>query len=175
MSSRDIWKEVAVPLFLLVLFVLAFWGVFGVSKTLTKTPVIELISSDQIVTDQSEVPVTGVVRNTKTLRINGQDIPVADDGSFSTMVPVNLGENTLELAAGKEGQTRATVSVTRESVAKAITATNTETTAPVTATTDNLADSGPVETFLGSIGLAAILVSSIVYRRSVLQNTLQKA
>lgn len=167
MNGSDFWKAFAVPLGLLILFVIAILGVYGLSRNFVKPPTVDLISGKEIVTDQTEVPVTGVVHNTSKLKINGKEVPVSDDGGFSAVVPVNVGENTITIAAGNNAQAKTDVKVTREEPAKAITATST--------TADNLTTSGPVETMMGSFGLAAILMSLMVYRRSVRQKSLQKA
>lgn len=167
MSGSDIWKAMAMPMGLLVLFVVALFGVYGITKNLRKPPTIDIISGSEIVTDQAEVPVTGVVHNTGKLKINDKDVTVAADGGFSAVVPVSVGENTISIAAGNNSQAKTTIKVTREVVAKSITATST--------TSGNLTTSGPVETVMGSFGLASLVLSMIVYRRSVRQNALQKA
>lgn len=169
MSGKDLWKEFAMPLMLMVLFVVALFGVYGLSNTFSKAPTIELISGSDIVTDQADVPITGVVKNTSKLSANGREVSVSADGGFSTVIPVSLGENNVELVAGDKNQAKTNVRIVREEVAKAITATNTG------ITSSDLADSGPVETFFGSFGLAALILSLVVYRRSVRGNTLQRA
>jgi len=169
MNGTDFWKAFAMPLGLMVLFVIAFIAVYGINKDLTKAPTIELVSSDTIVTDQAEVPITGVVKNTSKLVVGGKETSVGTDGAFSAIVPVNLGDNTVVVVAGNKTQAKATVRVTREEVEKAITSTTT------TAVSTDLAPSGPVESLLGSLGMAAILVSLLVYRRSTRGNALQNA
>lgn len=167
MNGSDFWKAFAVPLGLLVVFVIAIFAVTNLTRNLTKPPVIDLISGNEIVTDQTEVPVTGVLHNSSVMKINGKEVPVNKDGGFSAVVPVSPGENTIEIVAGNKSQVRATVKVTREEVNKGIIASNT--------VGSDLSNSGPVETVLGSFGLAAILMSLVVYRRSTRLNSLQKA
>lgn len=157
---------------LLILFVVAIFGVFGLTKSSTKVPVITLVSGDNIVTDQSEVPVTGIVKNTGKLTVNDKPIVVSQDGSFSTLVPVNLGENKVTIIAGSESKVTQDIKITREEPEKAITATSTTAT---TAGDSNLTTSGPVENVMGSAGLAAILMSLAIYRKSKRWKPLQKA
>jgi len=169
MNGKDIWKEFATPIMLLILFVIAIFGVFGLSKSMTKKPELSLISGDNIVTDQSEVPITGVVKNTSKLTINDKTVAVGQDGSFSTTVPVNVGENNVSVVAGNTPKVTQSVKVTREEVAKAITATSTELSG------SNLTTSGPVENVMGSAGLAAIIMSLAIYYKSKRWKPLQKA
>jgi len=168
MDGKDFWKEFAIPFGLLILFVIAYFGVYGLSKSYTKPVTIDLISGSEIVTNQSEVPVTGVLHNSKNLVVNGKSVVVGDDGAFSTTVPVNVGVNNVDISSGSAKQT---VKITREDVKPAITATATS----VTPGGTDLTTSGPVETITGSFGLAALIVSAYIYRKSMRQKTLQKA
>lgn len=166
MNGSDIWKAFAMPIGLMVLFVVALFSVFGISKNLIKPPVIDIISGNEIVTDQSEVPITGVVHNTSKLLINGKEVHVGQDGGFSAVIPVVLGENKVEIAAGNTGAVKSSVKVTREAPQKAIAGANVQ---------SNLSASGPVESIMGSFGLAAIIISLVIYGKSVRQNALQNA
>jgi hypothetical protein len=168
MNGTDFWKAFAVPLGLMVLFIVAFVAVFNIDKNFTKTPSIELVSGDRIVTDQAEVPVTGVVKETSKLSVNGKEVSVGTDGAFSTIVPVSLGENNVEIVAGNKTQAKTMVKITREEAQKAVAA---------TATTNgaDLTSSGPLETTMGSFGLTAILLALVIYRRSMHKNALQNA
>lgn len=169
MNGKDIWKEFAAPMALLILFVIAIFGVFGLTKTMTKKPELSLSSGDNIVTDQSEVPVTGVVKNTSKLTVNDTPVAVGQDGSFSTSVPVSIGENNVSVVAGDSPKVTQNVKVTREEVAKATTS------ASVDANGNDLTTSGPAENAMGSVGLAAIVVSLAIYYKSRRQKPLQKA
>lgn len=160
-----------VPLGLLILFVLAFWGLYTLTRNVAKTPTIEITSGNEVVTDQTEVPVTGVVKNASKLTVDGEEVSLAEDGSFSAVVPVSVGENNVEIVAGDGTQTKASVRITREEPEPAITATST--TVDTTAAGVDLTTSGPAEVALGSVGLAAILVAFSVYYRSLRQNFLQ--
>jgi hypothetical protein len=166
MNKVDFWKEFSTPLGLIIVFVIAFWAVFGVTKNFAKPPVIELISGNEIVTDAPEVPITGIIRNTSRLKVSDKEVPVSADGEFSVVVPVNVGKNDIKLVAGDRSITSATVVITREDSEKSIISAS---------TSDNLTPSGPVETLWGSLGLSMILVSLIVFRRSISENSLQKA
>lgn len=170
MNGSDFWRTFAVPFVLLVLFVIAIFAVTGMTKRATKAPTVDIISGNEIVTDQTEVPITGVVHDTTELTVGGKEVAVSPDGSFSTTVPVSPGENSVEIAAGSTNPTKTTVKVTREEPQKAVT-----TAATVDTTNAGLATSGPVETVMGSFGLAAILLSLLIYRRSMRGNPLQKA
>ncbi len=170
MGVKDFWKSFAAPLGLMVIFVIAFFGVQGLNKSMSKPPIVTLTSGDNVVTDQAEVPITGKIENTTKLTVNEQEVPVGEDGSFSTKVPVNLGENKISVAAGSVVVVTRDIKVVREEVAKAITATSTE----VNTQTSTLSASGPVENVLGSIGFGAIFVSLMVYRKSKRHNPLQK-
>ena len=170
MNGADFWKTFLVPLLLLVLFVVAFLGVNQISKKVTKTPTVEITSGNEIVTDQPEVPISGVVHNTTKLKIANKDVAVAKDGSFSTTVPVEVGTNNVEIIAGSNDVATSVVKVTREEPQKAVAATTT-----ANNNGSDLSTSGPAETAMGSFGLAAISISLMVYWRSKRQNTLQKA
>jgi hypothetical protein len=167
MDAKDIWKEFAVPFMLLILFVVAIFGVLNLTKNVAKPPVITLSSSDEIVTDQTSVPVSGTVKNTNVLTINNKAVTLNKDGNFNTNIPVNIGENSISIVAGNSTKVTQTVKVTREEVAKAIIATSTSGT--------GLATSGPAENLMGSIGFGAIVVSLLIYRKSKRRNPLQKA
>jgi hypothetical protein len=149
-------------------FVIAIFSVFGLTKSIMKPPVLTLTSSNNIVTDQDLVPVTGVVKNTSVLTINNITVALAKDGSFSTNIPVNVGENSVQIVAGNSSKITQTIKVTRKEIAKAIPATS-------TSINNNLTTSGPVENTMGSIGISALIVSFLVYRKSKRENPLQKA
>jgi len=170
MNGSDFWKAFSVPFMLLILFVIAFFSVSKINKSFVKEPTLDIISGSEIVTDQAEVPITGVVHNTSKLTVAGKQIVVSKDGSFSTTVPVTLGENNVEIAAGSTKQAKSNIKITREEVQKSVAATSTTSTG-----TADLATSGPVETVMGSFGLTAIILSLFVYRRSLRGNSLQKA
>lgn len=170
MTGKDFWKAFAPVLGLLIVFVIAFFFIYRNELGYGKTPTVEVISGNEIVTDQSEVPVTGVVRNTDTLRVNGKEVSVSGDGGFNTAATVPLGESEVVVVAGKKKQTRITIKVTREEVAKAVLPADV-----VSGVTSDLSTTGPVESVMGAIGLAAILVSLYVYRRSVRWGSLQGA
>jgi hypothetical protein len=169
MSGKDFWTAFAPVLGLLILFSLAFFSVYRKEVFYAKSPSIDLISSNQIVTDQVEVPITGIVKNTSTLTVGGKQVPISSDGGFSAVVPVNLGGNQVEIVAvnSKKSETKQNISITREQPQAAVIAT--------TNTGTGLTPSGPVESMVGSFGLAAIAVSLIIYRRSLGQKALQKA
>ena len=174
MTGSDFWKVFAPVGGLLILFVVAFFAVYKKDISLitaTNPPTLELVSGSEIETDQSEVPITGIVRNSNKLTIAGKEVTVGTDGGFSTLVPVNLGANNIDIAVGSSGAVKSTVRVTRAEVQKAV-ASATTVTSPTSA---DLTTSGPAETIVGSFGLAAMCVSLYVYRRSVAQNTLQNA
>jgi hypothetical protein len=173
MSGADFWKAFSTPFFLMVLFVIAIFGVVKIYSQFTTPPTIEVTSGTDIVTSQTEVPIAGVVKNAVVLRVNGQETPLDKSGNFSTMVPVVVGMNAVELVAGNAVQTRSTVSITREDTQPAVA--SSDTTATTNTSTIDLSNSGPVETGLGSFGLAAIIVSLMVLRRSKRENSLQKA
>jgi hypothetical protein len=172
MSGSDFWKAFSTPFFLMVFFVVAFFAVYKITYKVATAPSIDMISSNEIVTDQSEVPVTGVVHNTKKLVVGGKEVAVANDGGFNTTVPVSVGVNTVEIAAGDKTVTKSTVKITREDTQKAVAA---AVTTPAKSNSSSLATSGPVETASGSFGLAAIITALWFYRRSILYKTLQKA
>lgn len=176
MTGRDFWKEFAIPCLLLVLFVAALLGVYKLSGGfVAKTPTLEITSGNEIVTDRTEIPVSGKVTNTDVVTVNGEQIAVADDGTFNTNVPVGLGMTTIEVVAGEKSKTVSTnVQVTREEVEVATSSTSTGVVTDGLSSTP-LATSGPIDNFLGSFGLAAIVMSMVVYGRSLRQNTLQKA
>jgi hypothetical protein len=169
MDRKAIWKEFATPMALLIMFVVAIFGVLGLTKNLTKAPELSLTSGDNIVTDQAEVPITGVVKNTNKLSVNDKVVTMGQDGSFSVLVPVMLGDNVVSVEAGSGTKITRDVKITREEVAKAITAVSTAT------TTASLSPSGPVENVVGSTGLAAVLMSLAIYRKSIRRKPLQKA
>ncbi len=169
MDAKNLGREFAFPIFLLIIFVIALFAVFNLTKNITKPPFITLTSSNDIVTDQTSVPVTGTVKNTSALSVNNQKVTVGKDGSFSTTTPVNIGDNTINVVAGSSTKVTQTVKVMREEIAKAITATNSESGG------SNLTTSGPTENVMGSFGFAAIIVSLVIYRKSKRNNPLQKA
>jgi len=169
MTGKDFWTAFAPVLGLLIVFVIAFLAVYKKELIYHVAPTIDMVSSSEIVTDQSEVPITGVVHNTSDLTVNGEPVAVSGDGGFSITVPVNIGENDVTIVAGGESGAKAVVKVTREDVSKSVTPAPTS----VTTSGNNLATSGPAENVAGAFGLAALMISIYVYRRSLAQNTLQ--
>lgn len=167
MSGKDFWTAFAPVCGLLILFVLAFLLIYRRELGITKNPSIELITSNQIVTAQTEVPVTGVVKNTSVLTVAGKNTPISNDGGFTAVVAVQPGENNVEIVATgkKKVEAKQTISIVREQPQTAVISGN---------TSSDLAPSGPMESVLGSFGLAAIAVSLIIYRRSLGQKALQK-
>jgi len=169
MSGKDFWTTFAPVLGLLIVFVIAFFAVYRKDISYMPEPTIEIISGNEIVTDQAEVPITGVVHNTSKVTVDGKEVSVAGDGGFNATVPVAIGENSIVVVAGGASGTSSTVKITREEVAKSVSPGG----AAAEVTAGGLATSGPAENILGAFGLAAIIISMFVYRRSLGQNTLQ--
>jgi|GEM_PF-1288934 len=173
MTGSDFWKAFSVPLGLIVLFVIALFGVGTITKNMTKPPTVEVTSGAEVVTDQAEVPITGVLKNTDKLQVAGKDVQPAGDGSFSAVVPVTVGVNTVDVVAGDKTKATTSVKVTREEAQTAVASAGVV--SGENGAGSDLSSSGPTENVMGSIGLAALVVSLFAYKRSIKFKTQNRA
>jgi hypothetical protein len=171
MQGKEIWKALWMPLLLMVAFVLVFFSLSKIYVRSTPAPTLDIISGSEIITSQDEVPITGVVHGSDKVTITGKEVVLSSDGGFSSLVPVKLGENNVEVIAGDKNQTKATIKVTREEETKTVAAKN----STITPAKSDLSTTGPAEAASGSFGLAAIMVSLYIYKKSLRKQVLQRA
>lgn len=71
-------------------------------------------------TNSEKIAVSGSAKNAKKVTVNGDEVKVGDDGSFSTSAVLKSGENTINVSASNDaGTTSLSVKVTYEPKAKA--------------------------------------------------------
>lgn len=118
-SKRSVIKYIWIGVFALV--VLAYGGIqlsriMGTPSLYIDNPKAELTNSSV-----DHITVNGTLQNAKELYINGEAIPLADDGSWEKGISLQSGLNTIEIRAKKflGGETTITKQVLYEPPAQA--------------------------------------------------------
>lgn len=171
-------KQIGILIILIVLFVIGIIGLMSVRKNISKAPTLEVNLEDSTQTDQEKITISGKTNKSAKLTINGQEIPVSSDGTFSVEQALSEGENTIKAEATLDSKTTTVEKkVTKTSVEKNVVVTPTPSNGnsgnQVTTPTNNgeLNSTGPVENILGIFGLTMILVSYLYYRETKLSRS----
>jgi hypothetical protein len=163
-TSMSIWKQLLVPVVLLIIFSLAIWGIVRLQKNFQEQPTLDVSLPDISTSTEENINITGKVTSKAELMVNNKKILVDKDGNFSYLLALNQGENKVVFKA-KQGQSDPVIVekiINRE--AKAVKAPAAG--APSeTVKAESLAASGPAEN-MGIVGLAGLLLSYLIYRKT---------
>lgn len=160
-KPEPFWRQLIVPIFLVVIFMIAIWGVLRLQAPSTP-PSINVSLPNTLTTDSNNVVITGKTTSGANLTINGSTIKV-NDGKFSDKVGLKAGQNTITFIASQDSKTTTITRVVTYSVPVA------KAPVPIVTVTvpgsNNLAKTGPDQN-IGIIGLTGILISLFIYRKT---------
>jgi hypothetical protein len=169
---KDIWSKIALPIFLLVVFVLAIIGLYNMVKGFSNVPQLALKNPAQTTTTSDKVVVSGQADPHSNVTVNGKAVVLDAVGNFNYTYKLNDGKNSIKVVAQKSLTTKnntKTFIVTRnepvvqnaaQSTVKSITGVSS------TSSVSELSTSGPVDSFWGAFGITAILASLFMLRKS---------
>lgn len=163
----DAWKEVIIVVFLIILFIVAVFGIMGLRRNRAAAPTLEVNIEDVTYTDQEKIQVTGKVDKGSNLKVNEENVVVDADGNYSFEQKLNDGENKIKLEAEKSGKvTTVEKTIVRQTAAeKDVNGTTTPSLDSNPANGD-LNESGPAENVMGVLGLTAIFLAYRYYLKS---------
>lgn len=170
---KSIWMDLAFPIVLLIIFVMAILALFGVTKSLSNPPRVTITGSTNITTDQKEVVISGSTTPGAVVKVNKDTVTVDSKGNFSYAAKPADGLNYYNVTASKKNIAASTVTV---KITKSVTAvvnndsaaTSASSGSNLTNTVDSnqLATSGPVDSAAGAFGITALLASIYLYFKS---------
>ena len=186
-ARKSHWKEIFLPVFLIVFFGAAIFGVYLLKNYLTEPPLLEVNLPESSQTIDERVTIVGETDKEAILKINDQEIEINNDGGFSHEFDLQTGENKIFITAENKASkiTKVERKIEREEIVTitetlpeseavlgtdtftedqmALSLIETQTTEPVM--TEDLSTSGPKET-LGVIGITFVILTLGLYRKS---------
>lgn len=161
----DSWKQVAILVFLLILFLIGIFGLLGLRRNLTKAPSVQVSMEDVTYTDKDKIAISGTTDKNADLKINGQPVPVGNDGSFSFDQALSEGNNTVKIEATSNGKTTTVEKTVVRQAPASTEAPQPQEGARQPQAGGELNNSGPIENIMGTFGLTAILLSYLRFRK----------
>jgi hypothetical protein len=181
--KKNLWQEMLTPILLLIVFVIAIFGVVNLNKSLKNPPKLTISGPTSVSTTAEKLVVSGQVDPKAKLTVNGKVVKADKSGGYSYTTTLKEGAQTVEVIAVRFfSEHKEKVTITRTPVETKVAATPAETPSKTVAsgavipasTTSDLSDSGPVESVMGAFGLASLLVCFYLYRKSS-KNTLKSS
>jgi hypothetical protein len=161
-AQTPIWRQLLIPLVLLIVFVIAVWGVINLQGSLKAEPKLDVSLPDLSTSTEGNVNIAGKVTPKTDVSVNDKAISVGDDGNFSYIYVLSPGENKLIFKAEKDGKEAAVEKIVTYS---APVANKPSQSIGGAEGTDSLATSGPAEN-VGILGLVGVISSLWLYLRS---------
>lgn len=160
-NPTPLWKTLMIPIILLVVFILAIFGVLKLQESFKKPLKLEVSLPDSTTTTEEKINVTGSITKGALLKINDETITTDTEGNFSYQSYLSPGENKISFITESANSEPVTVVkyVTRNGPSLI---TDIGTPAKAAKRTDSLSSSGPKET-IGFIGLTGIIFSLYIF------------
>ncbi|MFA5197525.1 MAG: hypothetical protein WC437_03855 [Patescibacteria group bacterium] len=166
--SKPLWKQLLVPITLVIIFVLLVWGVYRIQRSFQVQPNLDVAIPEISNTQEDSINLTGKTASDATVTINDKKIAVNKDGNFTYLYILNPGENKIIFKAKKDSSEPTTVEkiVVREPKPIVTTSPSSGPSLQNVSNNSGLTTSGPAEN-IGIIGLAGIIISSGLYFKSL--------
>ncbi len=182
------WKMFVAPIIILFVFIGGIIGIVNWQKSKQEqAPVVNDLTVNlpegEVQSGQKEITVNGSVSEGNQVFINGDEVQVNKEGSYTKTVVLDEGENKIEIQTRRDGEVvktvERTVRYTAASPASEVVSTPSQgqpatspSQAPVSPAPSSLATSGPEEVIIPIVGFGGVIVAVAYYARSKKQLTL---
>ncbi len=169
--KKSVWKEIAFPLMLILIFAVAVFGVTTLTKNLKNPPKITFDTPAEFSTASDKTVITGRTDPKATLVVGRDKVSVDKSGGFTYEANLVEGGQTFKFVATRwYAQGSQSIKVSRTAAVTPPETTVSPDTNPITssqaAAGADLAASGPRENILTTFGVVALLMSGYLYQKT---------